>query len=63
MMTKAARLSFEGAILRMTPEQIVLAHKDRHFSESCRLTVRDTEREEVRDRITNALWRSLFGPA
>ena len=59
-MSERLRLSFERAVMRMTPEQIVLAHRSPQFSETCRLTVRDTESEPVRDHITNALWRSLF---
>jgi len=54
------RLSFERTVMRMTPEQIVLAHRSPQFSETCRLTVRDTENEPVRDHIVNALWRALF---
>lgn len=47
--------------MKLSPTQVVVLHsKNNQFAETCRLTVRDTEREDVRDHIVNALWKALF---
>jgi hypothetical protein len=60
-MTELQRLSFESCVMKLSPTQVVVLHsKNNQFAETCRLTVRDTQREDVRDRIVNALWKALF---
>jgi hypothetical protein len=60
-MTEAQRISFETSVMKLTPTQVTLLHSNNlHFAETCRLTVRDTNREDVRDHIVNALWNAMF---
>ena len=60
-MTETQRISFESSVMKLTPTQVTILHdKNLYFAETCRLTVRDTKCEYVRDHIVNALWNALF---
>lgn len=53
--------TFETEVLQMSREDIALKHVESiDFSDACYRTVRDTEHEEVREHIINAMWNSLF---
>jgi hypothetical protein len=51
-MTETQRISFESSVMKLTPTQVTILHdKNLYFAETCRLTVRDTKCEYVRDHI------------
>jgi hypothetical protein len=49
------------AIMKMDDREIIRMHDaSAQFAESCRVLVRDSDDEELREKIVNALWRELF---
>ena len=53
--------SLEQSIMKMDDKDIVRMNGDSaQFAESCRLLVRDSDDDELKEKIVCALWRELF---
>ena len=53
--------SLAQAIMKMDDRDIVRMNGDSaQFAVSCRLLVRDSDDDQLKEKIVNALWRELF---
>jgi len=53
--------SLAQAIMKMDDRDIVRMNGDSdQFAGSCRLLVRDSDDDQLKEKIVNALWRELF---
>ena len=53
--------SLEQSIMKMDDKDIVRMNGDSaQFAESCRLLVRDSDDDALKEKIVGSLWRELF---